>query len=843
MLNKFRKRTFLLLAALLLLGFIYSQFQAGPGVHFSRDFSWRGFELHDKHTRQLMHFNNYKFLLADKLEQSVGSWDAFMEKPLSERCTHFFQIVDLNLPDWEVNFLRDGVFDKHIVKKGEFFKAKWSKLRKIRKKDPDPSRITPADNNSINKEYEENYVQTLDLEQQMADTMTIIRVFGHCFYSEHRIEPQGALQLMYDRYSAKIVPFFTSKLPRASAGDVTTDVGWFPESLPLGDNDNLLDFYYKNMRGQGIVLSASTRHARDIVKFIHVLRALGNKLPIEVLYRADLLAKSRQSIILAGSLSKEELLSDELSDYKILSSSLRLASIDVSEIAKLEFPKQQITLINMQKPLSKLAKSDFSSYNNKILALFFSSFEKVLLFDTDTVPLLSPESILNLKEFTQKGAYFFKDRSLMDKNDWVETNFFAKLMPHVSNQVDMALGVPPVTSHTLKNAYMAGWRHCQEAGLVALDKRRHFRALLALFPLSLWGEPVRSLIWGDKEMYWLAMSMVGDEDYVFNKFGAASIGEITSKSSMKQYNNSKATELCSSHPGHVSADGQLLWINSGFSYCKKNGFVRDRPKFPYSVFEDREQVKAIYEAPLKVRHAVVPPDQPNLRNLDPNSDMSAETSFLSSMKMRKPDVDQLKDTDQISTYDPQKGWVKNHCCSDYQYCAYDAIESFSEPKTLEKSGHVFEFSPKDTHQYDLLGAIWLSSLRVGDLKPKSAGKAAGKTGILDFTASLPAEDEEPVSGVILLPPDNSSSVPEIKSKNSKPNAVPEIQLFDHMGEPVANYQESLNKEKQEEDSGLPSEKENDVEFDITKVRERPEKLNLEVKKILKGLFSKESGSV
>ena len=46
-----------------------------------------------------------------------------------------------------------------------------------------------------------------------------------------------------------------------------------------------------------------------------------------------------------------------------------------------------------------------------------------------------------------------------------------------------------------------------------------------MFPLALWSEPVQSSIWGDKEMYWLGLSMAGDENYEFNKYAAASVGE------------------------------------------------------------------------------------------------------------------------------------------------------------------------------------------------------------------------------------------------------------------------------------------------------------------------------
>ncbi|KAF8002074.1 hypothetical protein HF325_003039 [Metschnikowia pulcherrima] len=223
----------------------------------------------------------------------------------------------------------------------------------------------------------------------------------------------------------------------------------------------------------------------------------------------------------------------------------------------------------------------------------------------------------------------------MDRNDWIETNYFAKLMPHSSYELDMIMGIKPVTNHTLNNLYMKGWRHHQEAGLVMLNKRRHFRSLLTLLTLTLWGEPVKSLIWGDKEMYWLAMSMAGDEDYTFNQYGAASVGELTLQNDLKHYNNTAASELCSSHPGHVSADGQLLWINSGFSYCKKNGYARDKLRFPFSAFEDKEDVKSLYENPLKIRHAILPPELPTLRKPDGSPDLSQELRFTFDIKKEK----------------------------------------------------------------------------------------------------------------------------------------------------------------------------------------------------------------
>ncbi|KAF8002075.1 hypothetical protein HF325_003040 [Metschnikowia pulcherrima] len=209
------------------------------------------------------------------------------------------------------------------------------------------------------KDFKKSSSKTVALEQDMADTMTIVRIFGHCFFSGVSASLEGELKHVYDRYSQKIIPFFHPEIPSKSFGDIETTSLWLFGSGNPVENGNLLDYYYRNMQGTGIVLSAATRHSREIVKFIHVLRALGNKLPIEILYRSDLLMKAKQAIMLAASQPKEVLLGDELTNYNALKRALSRAGLSVDIIQEMPFPQQSLSLINMQKPLSKLDKSDF----------------------------------------------------------------------------------------------------------------------------------------------------------------------------------------------------------------------------------------------------------------------------------------------------------------------------------------------------------------------------------------------------------------------------------------------------------------------------------------------------
>lgn len=665
----------------------------------------------DQSLRELLHYPTYKFSLTDKFEAQIGSWQEFSLQKPEDKCTEFFDFIDTEIPNWELNKLKDFVYEKNVVRKENYFNDQFKKMARDKKIHgvENPDVVTDEDRKTAAENFEEALKKTLESEQRMADSMTIVRVFGHCFYGKTKLNKDEKLSDIYRRYNKKMVPFFGSELPQFDVSEYIFDT--IPEKPNFEKGDDILDYYYNSISGLGIVISGATRYVREIVKFIHVLRAMGNKLPIQVMFRGDMLMRARQAIASAAYAKKEELLGSELSNQKILKQMIPDFSMSHEDIKKREFPIQDVTFVNMQRTLNKVTKFDFGSYNNKIVALFFSSFENVLLFDADTVPLMSPESFLKVKEFTESGAYFFRDRSLRDSNDWIETNYFAKLMPHETSKIDMAMGVKPVTAHTMENQYMTGWRHHQEAGLVVFNKKKHFASMFVLFALALWGEPIKSLTWGDKELYWLAMSIAGDEDYTFNKFGAAGIGEVTRDKNLQRYNNTMASEVCSSHPGHVSSEGKLLWINSGFSYCKKNGYARDQLRFPYSQMGGRDVLLKLYEEPLRIRLALVPPELPTLRPSHSPPDLTEEIQVLVAIRKRKADVDQLDKVDQISTYNPQKGWIKSLCCQNYFYCAYNAVELFTSPGELDISGQVFHFTPEETKEFDFLGTVWTSALK------------------------------------------------------------------------------------------------------------------------------------
>lgn len=869
---KLRKRVIILVATIAVFAMATFHFSR---YYMSRNPKWLTLlALDDLDLRNEVHFPNYSYTLAEKFRNRVGGdWESFSKETLQDKCLKFFEFLDSTDPQWLLNSGLGHGYDKSIVKKLNIMADEFKKIAKQKKADghPDPEKVTKEDEEKAIGLFKEKLSRTMTIEQTMADSMTVLRMFGHCFYGKERVGMDTKLKEIYHRYNKKVSPFADTGLPTFEVADQ------FLKHIPGDPNfqkgDDLLDYYYTNLNGSGIVMSASSKYSREIVKFIHVLRAMGNKLPIQITYRSDLLVRAKTAILSAAYSSKEELLGEKLSSSRILKQMFPKFDINSDEFKDNDFPIQSVTFVDFLPALRSRSKTHFGNYNNKIVALFFSTFENVLLFDADTVPLVTPELILQLKEFTETGAYFFRDRSLRDSNDWIETNFFSKLMPHQSSLLDIAMGVKPVTEHTMANKYMTGWRHHQEAGLVVFNKKRHFSSLFSLFALALWNEPIKSLIWGDKEMYWLAMSMMGDEDYTFNKYSAASIGKITEDISLKLYNKTNAVEVCSSHPGHVHEDGRLLWINSGFSYCKKNGWARDQKHFPFKAM-NKEALQTLYEEPLHIRLAVVPPELPVFRPVNSPPDLTLELKTLAEFKQRREDVDQMDKVDQVSTYSPQKGWIKSPCCLNYQYCAYNAVESYNNRGELDDSGVVFTFSEKQRREYDFLGIIWHSALKdTIEYKTPSLGKRN--------ISEVATRSEVPTSDILSKPDHKSSEEP---SRTASPNKlymdifeVEEVktgketrdntQVLSLQGDVLSgptgsdNNKEIKGKEEKENIKVM-EEKENtkvregkdktagakeydkDIkDFDPEKVMERPEHLKNNVNDFIKKYFASQASTV
>lgn len=132
----------------------------------------------------------------------------------------------------------------------------------------------------------------------------------------------------------------------------------------------------------------------------------------------------------------------------------------------------------------------YNGYVAKILSLFLTKFEQVLLLDADSQPLLDPASLFELDSFRQNGNIFWPDY-------WAE-GFSESPHPEVYEWLQL---VPPWN-------LTKGWQ-CAESGQVLIDKKRHADVLEWLFFLNSHAELLYKHMLGDKDTFEIAFMLAG----------------------------------------------------------------------------------------------------------------------------------------------------------------------------------------------------------------------------------------------------------------------------------------------------------------------------------------------
>lgn len=675
------------------------------------------FKKTDLKIKRQVHHANYQY---KSLTSFLSQHPDLSRKPIDEKCQLFFKDFISQNPDWRFPEFMDNKYNKAIDNLKDYFTNKINSIIEKRTKAGGPAKVTLDEKKSIEHDYLQTVKTTMDIDHQMADSISLLRLYGKCFLDNAINIQNDQNQKLFNTMTEKLFSFVRFKMPTFEIYTSANESIKFNNGLPdysLGDfsgkvhqpteNQNIIQFYQESVNGKGIVLSATPKHARDISKLIRVLRALNNDLPIQIVTRAALTDFATKLILKAAHETLEEAIADSNEFDQILP---ELDLIELSKKFHCYYPKQKIIFSNI-KPLTRERKL-FTGYNNKLLAFVFSSFREVLLMDADTVPLVEVEKLFQSEEYKSTATMFFKDRSLRDTNDYMETNFFQKLFPLNQDSLENHFDIPILDKNSdiiKNNNFLRGYRHYQEAGIVAFDKSAHFLSTLMVLPLGVWKDPVKSSVWGDKEFYWLGLLMAGDDNFMFNKYEAASVGQETPEA-YKMYTNTPSKEVCSSHPGHIDQHGELLWINSGFTFCKKNGSFRDRARYPYNKYS-AEDLRSMYENPLRITHAIVPPSLPSLRIVNDEMNHSAEKKMKKSWKLRKADVDEVPDYEKTGIfgptidYNPQKGWIKTSKCTGYYYCAYDQIDSYDAEEELDV-GASFSFDESQSAKYDFLGKLW-----------------------------------------------------------------------------------------------------------------------------------------
>lgn len=438
---------------------------------------------------------------------------------------------------------------------------------------------------------------------------------------------------------------------------------------------------FKNkMNGKGIVLSIGDKHVSDTVKLIHLLRALNNKFPIEIVYNGGISEASKSRIVTAA----RQRFIDLPGSFKKIAHHLPDDYFDDSDHG---LPKQEVWFVNVQNVIHDHYKEKFDKFANKFLAALFNSFEEYILLDADTVMLQTPEYFFNLMGYKKRGAYFYKDRTAPEFRPLGDTKFFEKMTPSI---IDHAMfNIPIVTSHTLDLSFFDGMGHFMESGLVVIDRNLHFNSILMMMQLNFMS-PVTSRVYGDKEIFWLAFAINGDEGFEFNRYHAAAIGVETPMEDRVGLEGKplKSKEICSAHPGHVNGeDGKtLLWFNSGFQFCGQSSDVDYEKEFKFHTrvkfLKTIDEMKIFYQNPIILKHAIVPPFKNKLETLCENTDG-----------------------------EPKEAWFMDKgYCNSYLWCSYSLIGGRTEDGgDNTQIGKFIEFDQKSIDLFSYYGDIWVGN--------------------------------------------------------------------------------------------------------------------------------------
>lgn len=556
-------------------------------------------------------------------------------------------------------------------------------------------------NQTVFEEFERKYseatVKNREIEQDKFKRVSNLRIFGKCFFNDQYVKGSlksnqksierilGAFSGQMCQYTEQLLfPFLSFKPPiyKRWTGDVYHGVplienilyndkhpdkqDHLPEkATEIGDIEIpgcFLSNFRQSINGKGIVVSTNDAYAHELKRLIKVLRIMGNKLPIQVVHKGDLSEKEKRSIINYARAPMEKVL------LKLPEETKSSLDSNLHDYIDPTFPVQELWFVDVKNTINPKYLEYFESFANKLLAYLFTSFDEIILMDTDTVPLVPTSDLFRLEKYTEHGALFFRDRDFDDLLWFYDSNLWKKLMPSMVDE--KVFNIPHSTDFTLKNRYLGDdRRHFMEAGLVLMKRSTHFTGILMSLEINLWGIVSSDKVWGEKEFFWLGQSLAGNENYYFNANQAGAAGQITT------IEDKISSEICSTHPAHVwdKDNRTLLWINSGFQNCKKGTWATDvyNEAFKRTSKNKPKLLKHYYEDFTRIKGVIVPPV----------TDYSIKNS----------------------AGEPPFGWKKTELCAGFCWCAYNVLGGSKEATDI---GQLIEFDNKMQKFYEVVGEIW-----------------------------------------------------------------------------------------------------------------------------------------
>lgn len=630
----------------------------------------------------------------DEVVSSISMYDFLKQYLFDERCLIYFNHLERSNPDWLVHPDEVIDYDKTAFQSYEAFKKskekehkdKVNEAKKNNKPLPDP--ITEKD---IRHEYQKLWKSVEAAEQKLHDFLAHVRIFDKCYIQSqdrtiHKNDTNYVKKQQYflknnvayiaepdevvggsvyrdkklcSDVESKVFPWLTMEYPEFTR--YNNEKSYFPgKNYRLHESRGcFLNEFKARLNGKGIVMTFNDDHVDDAIRLIRVLRYLGNRYPIQIVYHSNLNDLSKQHITKAARIKYEN------------------------------YPTQDVWYVDASRSIEPQYINKFNGFANKIMATLFNSFEEMIFLDADTVLLENPDFLFKLKKYINSGTMFFKDRATFIFRERENSVLFHKLMPSLAD--GFVFNINQIKNKTLDNEFFLGFENFMESGLVVINRKKHFIQPFMMSVLNFY-QPITARLYGDKELYWLSLVLAGDENYEFDDNFAAAIGELTPETErhkdVNQIKSFNSKELCSSHPSHISdTDNQtLIWFNSGFRFCgnvdKGVNFQEEfDSKKRFTRFKTLEAFETFFRSKLKITHGIIPP-------FDRNRQKAVNLE-----------------------HEPEAAWNMMNYCKNYLWCAYSSLGGYYEADGETKSnlleGTVIKFTDAQVKKFEQVGDIWM----------------------------------------------------------------------------------------------------------------------------------------
>lgn len=391
-----------------------------------------------------------------------------------------------------------------------------------------------------------------------------LRAYGACFL-ESNVEVKDGIEDV----ERKLFPLFSGEMPVVTKWDGTVVPA--PKTKETSYWGRMKNGFSK----KGIVLSMSDAGVEEAKRLLRVLRLLENDLSIQMVHKGDLSPDSIEKLV---EVARAEV------DFEYARSSL--------------YPPQDVYFVDASGSLADGASKYFRRFSNKWIAALFSTFDEMVLMDTDVVPFVKPRALFSYREYLKHGAYFFRDRFTSERTWTTPMGFFRSLHPSLEEQ--RAFDIHDYTDVAEATGFFQSKsKHVMESGMVVMKRSTHLTGMLISTALQFWHE-TSGPFYGDKELFWLGQIYAGQALFTFNEQPAAGIGELQE--------TKKSWEVCSTQPAHFDAEHRLLWINGGLQKCKKGYYQKDFEALR-SLREKYKTPEALhdhYRSPSKINGAIIP---------------------------------------------------------------------------------------------------------------------------------------------------------------------------------------------------------------------------------------------